>query len=96
MIAGKLEMARKTLNFYMIKTTRISGWFLLPLTLLCIVSGFAMNWTWGFQRLLDSDMSLAIHQTFVWPLAGIFLVHAAASTYMAMRRWGWIGRRTKN
>ena len=89
-------MAGKTLNFYMIKTIRISGWFLLPLTLLCIVSGFAMNGTLGFEKLLDSDTALAIHQTFVWPLAGVILVHAATSIYMAMRRWGWIGGRTKN
>jgi len=95
-IARELEMAGKKLNYYMIKTIRISGWFLLLLTLLCIVSGFAMSGTWGLEKLLDSDTALAIHQTFVWPLLVMFLVHAAASIYMAMRRWGWIGRRTKN
>ncbi|MDP6633835.1 MAG: hypothetical protein QGG42_02975 [Phycisphaerae bacterium] len=89
-------MAGKTLSFYMIKIIRISGWFLLPLALLCIVSGFAMNGTWGMEKLLDSDTALAIHQTFVWPLAGVVLVHAVASIYMAMRRWGWISRQTKN
>lgn len=89
-------MAGKTLGFYMTKTIRISGWFLLPATLLCIVSGLAMSGTWGLQKLLDSDMALAIHQTFVWPLAALVVVHAAASTYMAMRRWGWIGRRKKS
>ena len=89
-------MAGKTLSFYMIKTIRISGWFLLLIALLCIMSGFAMSGTLGLQKLLDSDTALAIHQTFVWPLAGLILVHAAASTYIAMRRWGWIGRRTKN
>jgi ABC-type molybdate transport system permease subunit len=89
-------MPRKTLTFYMIKTIRISGWLLLPLALLCIVSGFAMNGTWGMEKLIGSDMSLAIHQTFVWPLAGVILVHAAASIYMAMRRWGWINRPTKS
>ena len=96
MIARELEMAGKKLNYYMIKTIRISGWFLLLLTLLCIVSGFAMSGTLGLEKLLDSDTALAIHQTFVWPLLVMFLVHAAASIYMAMRRWGWIGRRTKN
>jgi len=89
-------MAKRTLSYYMIKTIRISGWFLLLIALLCIMSGFAMSGTWGFEKLLDSDTALAIHQTFVWPLAGLILVHAAASIYIAMRRWGWIGRRTKN
>ena len=65
------------------------------ISLACIVSGFAMNGTWGMEKLLDSDTALAIHQTFVWPLAGVVLVHAAASIYMAMRRWGWISKRTK-
>ncbi len=88
-------MAKRTLSYYMVKTIRISGWFLLLLTLLCIVSGLAMNGTWGFEKLLDSETARAIHLTFFWPLVGTVLVHAAASIYMAMRRWGWIGRRTK-
>ena len=79
----------------MIKTIRLSGWLLLPLALLCIVSGFAMNGSLGMNRLLDADLALAIHLTFVWPLAIVVVVHSAASTYMAMRRWGWIGKRKK-
>jgi len=89
-------MAKRNLNFYLIKTTRISGWFLLVITLICIVSGFAMCGTLGFGRLIDPRTALAIHKIFVWPLAGLYLVHAAASMYVAMRRWGWIGRRKKN
>jgi len=88
-------MAKRNFNFYMIKTVRISGWFLLVITLICIVSGFAMCGTLGFSKLLSSDSALDLHKIFVWPLAGLVLVHAAASTYMAMRRWGWIGRRAK-
>jgi len=89
-------MPGKTLNFYMIKIVRISGWLLLPLVLLCIVSGFAMNGTLGMEKLLDSNMAFAIHETLIWPLTCVVVVHAAASIYAAMRRWGWIKKRTKN
>jgi len=89
-------MATRNLAYYLTKTIRISGWFLLVITLICIVSGFTMCGTLGFSNLLDSKTALEIHKIFVWPLAGLYLVHAAASIYMAMRRWGWIGRRTKN
>jgi len=88
-------MPGKSLSFYMIKTTRISGWLLLPLVLSCIVSGFAMNGSLGFDKLLGGELALAIHLTFVWPLAIVVLLHSAASIYMAMRRWGWIGKRKK-
>jgi hypothetical protein len=91
----EIDMPGKNLSFYAIKTIRISGWLLLPLTLLCIVSGFAMNSSMGLNNLLDIELAQAIHLTFIWPLSVVVLLHSAASVYMAMRRWGWIGRRKK-
>jgi len=79
----------------MIRIIRISGWLLLPLALLCIVSGFAMNGSLGLDKLLGGETALAMHLTFVWPMAIVVIVHSAASIYMAMRRWGWIGKKTK-
>jgi len=50
-----------------------------------------------FGRVSDGlkHMSEIIHKTFAWPLVVIFLVHSIIAVYLAMRRWGWIGKRKK-
>jgi hypothetical protein len=86
-------MPKRTLNYYLIKTTRLTGWFLLPLVILYIGTGFVLCGKLGFDNLLDTRTALVIHQIFDWPLVVLFSVHATATTYIAMRRWGWIGRK---
>ena len=49
----------------------------------------------GFENLMSDATALAIHKTFVWPLLVLFLVHSLTSVYLALRRWGWIGKRAK-
>jgi len=88
-------MARRSVTYYLIKTTRVSGWFLLVAVLLCMVSGLSMCGQLGFENLMSDATALAIHKTFVWPLLVLFLVHSFTSVYLALRRWGWIGKRTK-
>jgi len=89
-------MAKKNINYYLVKTARISGWLLLPLMIVYIITGFALCGKWGFSRLLDQNMALLIHQIFDWPLVVIFLVHASVTGYLSMRRWGWIKKPTRN
>jgi len=85
-------MAKKTVTYVLIKTTRITGWLLLVVVLVCMVSGFSMCGQLGFEALMTTTTALALHKTFVWPLAGLFLIHSLASVYLAFRRWGWIRR----
>ena len=88
-------MAKRTINYYLIKTVRLSGWILLPVMLLYIGTGFALCGKLGFGEALNVRKAMAIHKIFDWPLVTVFLVHALVAAYLAMRRWGWIGKRKK-
>jgi hypothetical protein len=68
---------------------------LLPVMILYIVTGFALCGTWGFNRWMNVDTALVIHQLFDWPLVGLFVVHATVTSYFAVRRWGWIKNRSE-
>ena len=85
-------MARKRATYYFVKITRVSGWLLLAVVLICIVSGLSMCGQFGFEKLMSNATAHAVHKTFVWPLLVLFLVHAFTSVYLALRRWGWIRR----
>jgi len=85
-------MAKRNLNYYLIKVTRITGWILLPLMLLYISTGFALCGKFGFNRMIGTQGALAIHQLFDLPLVFLFVVHAVVSVYLAFRRWGWLRR----
>jgi len=82
-------MATRSFTYYMIKVARVTGWFLLPLMVLYVLTGFALCGKFGFERLMDIQLALEIHKLFDWPLVVVFLVHAGAAVYVAMRRWGW-------
>jgi hypothetical protein len=82
-------MLRKR-DYYLLKTVRTSGWLLLALMTLYLVTGFALCGRMGLNRLMDAQTALAIHQFFDWPLVAVVVVHAAITVYFAMRRWGWI------
>ncbi|MBN1852207.1 MAG: hypothetical protein JW829_05755 [Pirellulales bacterium] len=89
-------MRKKTFHYYLLKLGRISGWFLLPLVIVYIGTGFALCGKLGFSRWIDLQAALAIHQIFDWPLVALFLVHASITSYFAMRRWGWFKNRKGN
>ena len=66
-------MARKrTWNYYLIKTARLSGWLLLPLLVIYIGTGFALCGMFGFSQLIDMQTALEIHRVFDWPLVIAF------------------------
>jgi len=88
-------MPGKSLTWYLIKTVRISGWFLLVLLILFIVSGYAMCGEFGFDKLVDSHAAETLHKSIDVPLVTVFLAHSLAAIYLAFRRWGWIKGRGK-
>jgi succinate dehydrogenase/fumarate reductase cytochrome b subunit len=85
-------MASKAINYYLVKIARISGWILLALMGVYIVTGFSLCGKLGVSRVLDTQLALFIHQLFDWPLLAAFAVHASISIYFAMKRWRWIKR----
>lgn len=87
-------MPSKSLNYYLIKLARVSGWLLFFLVLLYILTGFALCGEYGMSQWIDVQTALAVHKLFEWPLVAIFLTHSLVTIYFALRRWGWIKTRT--
>jgi cytochrome b subunit of formate dehydrogenase len=77
-------------NFLLLKTVRWSGWPLLLLIPVFLVTGYAMTGQYGFGRLLDEKTALTIHRMLHLPLMFFLLVHSAPAVYLALQRWGWI------
>jgi hypothetical protein len=83
-------MTRLRAGYIVIKTLRYSSWPLLLLLLGYLVTGFAMSGQYGFGKLLDKEMALAIHRGLHVPLGLLFGLHAVCATYLAMRRRRWL------
>ncbi len=95
-------MFKRNVHYYLIKAARLSGWLLLPLMLLYILTGFALCAPKGglehwmarqVKSAVTSRQALAVHRIFEWPLIVLFVVHAALTIYFALWRWGWIKTR---
>jgi hypothetical protein len=99
---GRHEAFRKDrrmsrLNLICLKAVRWSGWPLFPLVLLFLLSGYIMSARFGLSGLLDEKQALALHKLLHLPLIILLLVHTAPAVYLALQRWGWIGKaRTAN
>ena len=78
------------LNFILLKTVRWSGWPLLPLILLFLLTGYIMDGRYGLSRVLDEKSALTFHRMLHLPLIVLMLAHSVPATYLAMQRWGWI------
>ena len=81
------------LNFILLKIVRWSGWPLLPLLLLFLLTGYIMDDRRGFNRLLDARSALTIHRMMHAPLIVLVLAHTLPAAYLALQRLGWIKRR---
>ena len=81
------------LNFVMLKVVRWSGWPLLPLLLLFLLTGYIMEGRYGLSRVLDEKSALTFHRMLHVPLVVLVLAHSMAAAYLAVQRWGWIKHR---
>jgi hypothetical protein len=94
--AAKRNCRMKSTHYYLLKVARLSGWLLLPLVILYMVTGFVLCGQFGLTRWMAPETALDIHQIFEWPLVGLFVLHTAITSYFAMRRWGWIKNRSED
>jgi len=88
-------MPRRNINFYLLKLSRISGWVLFVLMVVYIATGYSLCGEFGFARIIDPQIALVLHDNLDIPLVAVFLCHSLPSMYLALRRWGWIGRRRR-
>jgi hypothetical protein len=80
------------LNVICLRAVRWSGWPLLPLVLLFLLTGYIMDGRYGLSRLLEEKSALTFHRMLHLPLIVLVLVHSVAAVYLALQRWGWIKR----
>ena len=83
------------LNFVLLKIVRWSGWPLLPLVLLFLLTGYTMDGRYGLSRLLDEKSALTCHRMLHLPLIVLVLAHSLPAAYLALLRWGWIKPRAE-
>jgi hypothetical protein len=81
------------MNTILIKAVRWSGWPLLPLILLFLLTGYIMDGRYGLSQLLDEKTALTCHRMLHIPMIILVLAHSLPAAYLAMQRWGWIKRR---
>ena len=81
------------LNIVSIKIMRWSGWLLLPLVMLFLLTGYIMDGRYGFSKLLDEKSALTFHRMLHLPLIILVVAHVVPAVYLAMQRWGWIKQR---
>jgi hypothetical protein len=81
------------LNMVSIKIMRWSGWLLLPLVMLFLLTGYIMDGCYGFSKLLDEKSALTFHRMLHLPLIVLVVAHVVPAVYLAFQRWGWIKQR---
>jgi len=82
-------------TFVLLRVVRWSGWPLLPIVLLFLLTGYIMDGRYGLSVLLDEKSALAFHRMLHLPLVFLVLVHSLAAVYLALQRWGWIRPRNE-
>jgi len=84
------------LNVILLKIVRWSGWLLLPLILLFLLTGYIMDGRFGLSRALDTNSALTFHRMLHAPLMVLVLAHSLPAAYLALQRWGWIKPRKRS
>jgi hypothetical protein len=87
-------VSSKNFHYYLLKLARFSGWLLLPLMIIYILTGFRMRGELGLERLLDVWQAQVAHRLLAWPLVLVVSVHVATTAYFSLRRWGWLKGRS--
>ena len=91
----KMAITMNRFNIVCLKTVRWSGWPLLPVVFLFLLTGYIMSNRYGLSRLLDQNTALAYHRMLHLPLMILVLAHSAPAAYLAFQRWGWIKHRAE-
>jgi hypothetical protein len=73
-----------------LKAVRWSGWPLLGLVACFFLTGYIISDRFGLGRLLDEKSALALHKLMHLPLLILLTVHTLPAVYLAVQRWGWI------
>jgi hypothetical protein len=77
-------------DLVLLKTVRWTGWPLLVLVGLYILTGYVLCGKYGFDRIVSPQTVLPWHRMFDSVLVLLVLLHSVPAAVLALRRWGWI------
>jgi hypothetical protein len=78
------------LNTVFLKVVRWTGWFLVPLAVGFLLTGYGISGRYGLGSLLTEQTALTLHKLFHLPLVVLLLGHVLPAGALALQRWGWI------
>ncbi|MGA2657010.1 MAG: hypothetical protein ABSH34_05760 [Verrucomicrobiota bacterium] len=93
--ADRKALTMTRFNSLSLKLVRWSGWLLLPVVFLFLLTGYIMDGRYGLSRLLDEKAALTFHRMLHVPLMILVLAHSVPALYLALQRWGWIKHRAE-
>jgi len=91
--SGRIGSMTGRVNVVCLKLVRWSGWPLLPVVFLFLLTGYIMDGRYGLSRLLDEKTALTFHRMLHLPLIVLVLAHSLPAVYLALQRWGWVKNR---
>lgn len=94
-LSPRRNMAHRSTGYYLMKTSRLTGWLLLFFVLLYLLTGYAMCDRYEVKQFISLENAQILHRTFDLPLLFLFVVHVSVNAYFALRRRKWIKPRTR-
>jgi cytochrome b subunit of formate dehydrogenase len=88
-------MGAKSTGYYLVKVGRLSGWLLLAMIVVYLITGYAMCDRYEMKRLISVEAAQVIHREFDIVLLYGFVIHVSVAVYFALRRRGWLKRRAR-
>jgi hypothetical protein len=74
------------LNFWLLKMSRVSAYFLLVFSILYLVSGFSMAGLYGANKIFNKNISKFIHLNLHIPFIIFLILHCSIDIYFALKR----------
>ncbi len=88
MITGVMCMNKSIrLNRVLMRASRASGWILLFLIIVFMVTGYGITGKYGANRLIGAQLALSIHQNICYLMIPLFLIHSFVNIRFALKRW---------
>ena len=75
------------LNTVLIKTVRITGWLLVPLVVLYLISGYVLGQHLDPPSWMDVERASYLHGNMDVPLIALLIGHVVPSVHLAVGRW---------
>ena len=79
---------KKSVQFYLVKVNRISGWLLFVLVPLLLITGYGITGEYGWASALGTaEAHAALHKIIIPYTILIFIIHSCINIYFFTKRW---------